>query len=165
MKHTLLDNIANQLILRKLCCAVAESCTGGLLGAHLSAKEGASAWFWGGIIAYDNHIKQTLLHVPHTVLAEHGAVSEAVAQHMAFGVCRQCSVDVGLSVTGIAGPDGGTIEKPVGTVWIGLCVQGQTTAFKNHFLGNRETVRLAATEKALIILHNALQHSDIKRQT
>lgn len=129
--------------------AVAESCTGGLLGGILTSVPGASVWFTGGIIAYANSVKTGLLGVDNATLTHYGAVSEPVARQMAHGVCRALQADVGVSVSGIAGPYGGSPEKPVGTVWIGYCVCGHTEAEQYHFAGTREEVRVQATMTAI----------------
>lgn len=105
---------------RRLTLGVAESCTGGLVGHALTNVPGSSEFFFGGIIAYANEVKRDLVGVPEELLIAHGAVSRPVAIAMAQGVRRALGVDVGLSVTGIAGPTGGTPEKPVGTVYIAV---------------------------------------------
>jgi PncC family amidohydrolase len=134
---------------RGIQCAVAESCTGGLLGAHVTRLPGASRWFAGGIVAYDNRIKTRLLGMEPELLHAHGAVSEQAALGMARGVCKLLHVHAAVSITGIAGPDGGSREKPVGLVWIActLCGAAQARAF--HFPGSREEVRQAACSEAL----------------
>ncbi len=129
--------------------AVAESCTGGLLGARLTAVPGASRHVLGGVIAYDNRIKVEQLGVPPDLLAEHGAVSEPVARAMASGVRRRFGADVGVGVTGIAGPDGGTPDKPVGTVWVAVDVAGAVHAVKPVLPGNRQEIRYRATQIAM----------------
>ncbi len=102
-----------------LTVAVAESCTGGLVGKHLTDVPGSSDYFLGGVTAYDNRVKTEVLGVPADMLAAHGAVSPEVAAAMAEGVCRLLGADCALSTTGVAGPDGGTATKPVGLVYIG----------------------------------------------
>ena len=147
---------------RGLHLAVAESCTGGMLGARLTAIPGSSDVFLGGVIAYDNAVKREMLEVPEAELVAAGAVSESVAVLMARGVCKQLSADVGVSVTGIAGPDGGTAEKPVGTVWLGLSAPGPaddvalTTARRSVFTGDRNEIRRRAAQAALEMVRRAL---------
>lgn len=135
--------------------AVAESCTGGLLAAALTDPPGASRTFAGGVVAYDNSVKVGLVGVQPRSLAECGAVSEVVAQEMAQGVRRRLGVDVGLSTTGIAGPDGGTPEKPVGTVWIGVATPEGSWAEVHRFDGDRDTVRAQTMDAACRL---ALRH-------
>ena len=130
-------------------CAVAESCTGGLLGAHLTRLPGASRWFAGGIVAYDNRVKTQLLGIEPDLLRAHGAVSEQAALGMAQGVCELLHVHAALSVTGIAGPDGGSLEKPVGLVWIGCTLHGAAQARAFRLQGSREEVRQAACFEAI----------------
>jgi nicotinamide-nucleotide amidase len=134
---------------RGIFCATAESCTGGLLGAYITALPGASRWFAGGIVAYDNRGKIQLLGIDPELLHTHGAVSEQVALHMAQGVCRILDVQAAVSITGIAGPDGGSREKPVGLTWIGCALHGVTHARSFDFPGSREQVRQAACAEAL----------------
>ncbi|MEA2723563.1 MAG: nicotinamide-nucleotide amidase [Gemmatimonadales bacterium] len=136
--------------------AVAESCTGGLLGARLTEVPGSSDVFVGGVIAYDNALKVELLGVPQAVLAEHGAVSEPVARLMAEGAARRFGVAAALSVTGIAGPGGGTQEKPVGTVWIGCAYDGSVETQRSVFPGSRHEVRARAAQSALFLLYRRL---------
>jgi len=109
---------------KNLTLATAESCTGGLIGGAITAVSGASRVFMGGIIAYDNRIKEKVLYVPGGVIKAHGAVSRDVAEAMAHGAVQALNVDMAVSVTGIAGPCGGTAEKPIGTVWIGTTRRG-----------------------------------------
>ncbi len=129
--------------------AVAESCTGGLLGGRLTAVPGSSAQVLGGVIAYANHIKVEQLGVPTELIAEHGAVSEGVARAMATGVRTRFGADVGIGVTGVAGPGGGSDEKPVGTVWIAIDVQGEVHAVRPVLPGDRDEIRHRATQIAL----------------
>jgi nicotinamide-nucleotide amidase len=135
---------------------VAESCTGGLLGARLTEIPGSSEVFVGGIIAYDNRLKVELLDVSPALIAEHGAVSEPVARAMATGAARRCGADAALSVTGIAGPGGGTPSKPVGTVWLGCSLNGAVEARRVLFTGSRHDIRARAAQAALFYLYRLL---------
>lgn len=141
---------------RGLRLAVAESCTGGLLGARITEVPGSSEVFAGGVIAYDNAIKADLLGVPESLLAEHGAVSEAVARAMAEGAVRRFGVTAGLSVTGVAGPGGGTAEKPVGTVWFGCALGEAVETKRSMFAGTRQEIRARAAQAALFLLYRRL---------
>jgi nicotinamide-nucleotide amidase len=135
--------------------ATAESCTGGLVAAALTAVPGCSAVFINGFVTYANEAKTKMLGVPEAILAEHGAVSSQVAKAMAEGA-RQCvGTDAAVSVTGIAGPDGGSAEKPVGTVWFGLATATGSLAQQQIFTGNRDTIRAQATAFALALAARA----------
>jgi nicotinamide-nucleotide amidase len=136
--------------------AVAESCTGGLLGARLTEIPGSSEVFVGGIIAYDNVPKMELLGVPQELLREHGAVSEPVARAMAAGAADRLSVATALSVTGIAGPGGGSPAKPVGTVWFGCAYRGEVETRRVLFAGTRHEIRARAAQAALMLLYRRL---------
>jgi nicotinamide-nucleotide amidase len=135
----------------------AESCTGGEIGARLTDIPGSSDTYLGGVIAYDNRIKQTELGVPAALLAEHGAVSEPVALALADGALRRLGADLSIAVTGIAGPGGGTAEKPVGLVFIATAVQGKLEARRFVFPGSRGEIRARATQAALFLLHLRLR--------
>ena len=135
--------------------AVAESCTGGLLGGRLTAIPGSSSQVLGGVIAYDNRIKVEQLGVPEVMLAEHGAVSEPVARAMASGVRTRFGADVGVGITGIAGPGGGSDAKPVGTVWVAVDVRGDVHAVRPVLPGDRGEIRHRATQIALDRLRRA----------
>lgn len=132
--------------------AVAESCTGGMVGARLTAIPGASAVFVGGVVGYDDTVKREQLGVPSEVLEQHGAVSEESARAMAAGAARVFQTSCAIAVTGVAGPGGGTPEKPVGTVWLAVLVDGNTTAVKRTFPGSREEIRGRSAQTALDLL-------------
>ena len=135
---------------------VAESCTGGLLGGRITDVPGSSEVFRGGIIAYDNSVKISQLDVPETMLREHGAVSEPVALAMAEGVRRRLSVSVGVGITGIAGPGGGTPEKPVGTVCLAVAGLGEGHTRRTIMLGSRPEIRARAVQTALFMVRQRL---------
>ena len=141
---------------KNLKLAVAESCTGGLLGARLTEIPGSSDVFVGGIIAYDNRLKVELLDVSPALIAEHGAVSEPVARAMASGAAGRFGTDAALSVTGIAGPGGGTPSKPVGTVWLACSLNGAVEARRVLFTGSRHDIRARAAQAALFFLYRRL---------
>jgi nicotinamide-nucleotide amidase len=134
---------------RGLQVALAESCTGGLVGHRLTNVPGSSAWVRGGVVAYANESKESLLGVHGRTLAAHGAVSTETAAEMAEGVRRVLGADLGLAVTGIAGPDGGSEEKPVGTVCFGLAGESGTASARYQLWGTRDWVKLLASQVAL----------------
>jgi nicotinamide-nucleotide amidase len=136
--------------------ATAESCTGGLLGAALTDVPGASAWYRGGMVCYANDLKTSLAAVPGELLAAHGAVSEPVARALARGARHACGADFGLGVTGVAGPDGGTPDKPVGTVHIALDDGAEGRARKLDWPGDRDLIRRRAVASALDLLRRRL---------
>ena len=136
--------------------AVAESCTGGMVGARLTAVPGASAVFVGGVLGYDDTVKREQLGVPSEVLEQHGAVSEEAARAMAAGAARVFKTTCAMAVTGIAGPGGGTPEKPVGTVWLAVLMDGNTTAVKRTFPGSREEIRGRSAQAVLDLLRRRL---------
>ncbi|MGH8820295.1 MAG: CinA family protein [Rhodoferax sp.] len=129
--------------------ATAESCTGGLIAGACTDLAGSSHWFERGFVSYSNEAKTELLGVDAALIARHGAVSEAVARAMAQGALAHSRAQVALAVTGIAGPTGGTMDKPVGTVWFGWCIQGALTSEMRHFDGDRAAVRAATVRHAL----------------
>lgn len=149
--------IIEELRRRGLRLGLAESCTGGGLASALTEPPGASAVFVGAIVAYDNSVKTGLLGVGPETLAEHGAVSEETAREMAEGARRILATDIALSITGIAGPTGGTPEKPVGTVWMGTATAEGASARRFHFDGGRQAVRRESVEAALAILGEILR--------
>ncbi len=141
---------------RGLRLAVAESCTGGMVGARLTEVPGSSDVFVGGVIAYDNALKVDLLGVPEALLAEHGAVSEAVARAMAEGAARRFGVAGTISVTGVAGPGGGSPQKPVGTVWLACALAGVVEARRSLLTGTRHEIRARAAQAALLLCYRRL---------
>jgi nicotinamide-nucleotide amidase len=136
--------------------AVAESCTGGLLAARLTSISGSSDAFLGGVIAYDNAVKVEQLGVEQSLLDRVGAVSEEVAKSMASGVRRLMHSNVGVGITGVAGPNGGTPEKPVGLVWIAVDVDGEFAVHGGRFIGDRAEIRFRATQAALNMIRRRL---------
>ena len=153
----MLDQLATALLARRQTLATAESCTGGLVGAALTGLPGSSAWYLGGVVAYANELKIRLLGVPAEILAAHGAVSLETARAMAAGARAATGADFAVAITGIAGPSGGTPEKPVGLVFIGVAAPHGTATFKHHFSGSRAEIRQAATEAALRHLLEAVE--------
>lgn len=129
--------------------ATAESCTGGLIAGACTDLSGSSIWFERGFVTYSNEAKVELLGVDAAHIAAHGAVSEVVARAMAFGAVRHSRARVAVAVTGVAGPTGGSVDKPVGTVWFGYCVDGQLASEQCRFDGDRAAVRAATVEHAL----------------
>jgi nicotinamide-nucleotide amidase len=140
----------------ELTLGAAESCTGGLVAARLTSVPGSSDVFTGGVVAYANAVKEEELGVPAALLAEHGAVSAETAAAMAAGVRRRLGVDVGVSVTGIAGPDGGTPGKPVGLVYVHAETPDETHGIEFSFPSDRETIRVRATVAALHLVRRLL---------
>lgn len=152
-----LEMIAGRLLLDSgQTLAVAESCTGGLIGNRLTRIPGSSDYFLGGVIAYSNGLKEKLLGVPGKILIDHGAVSVETARAMAEGARNVTGADIGISVTGIAGPSGGTDEKPVGTVCFGLATSEGTTDFSHVFGGDRWQVQKLSSYQALDIVRRFL---------
>jgi len=148
-----LEGLANRLgeVLLERCwvLATAESCTGGWVSQVVTSIAGSSAWFDAGFVTYSNSAKQKMLGVKSQTLEAHGAVSEAVVLEMAVGACNASNANCSVSISGVAGPGGGTPEKPIGTVWIGWCTPENCWAQRFQFSGNRSEVRLQAVEAAL----------------
>ncbi|HEX8943042.1 MAG TPA: competence/damage-inducible protein A [Gemmatimonadaceae bacterium] len=142
---------------RGLTIGVAESCTGGLLGARLTAISGSSDVVRGGVIAYHNDVKIELLGVAESTLVEHGAVSEEVARAMASGVRRSARTNIGLAITGVAGPTGGTPAKPVGTVWLASDVDGDVRTALHRMWGDRDEIRQRAAQWTMEMLRHQLE--------
>jgi len=148
--------VGRQLVARGLTLAIAESCTGGLVGHRLTGIPGSSAFFERGVVVYSNRAKQELLGVPEDILRTHGAVSRPCAEAMVRGVCERSGAACGLAITGIAGPDGGTPAKPVGTVFIGVAAPGTVEALQFRFLGSRAAVKWQSSQVALDMLRRRL---------
>jgi len=147
----LVEALSGSLVRSGLRLAVAESCTGGLIAKRITDLPGASTYFMGGVVAYADGVKVGQLGVASDVLARHGAVSEQVALGMATGVARALGAEVGVSVTGVAGPGGGSESKPVGTVWYAASVCGEATARREVFSGDRTQIRERAAQAALAL--------------
>jgi len=153
---TLEEIVGNLLVKKNWTLALAESCTGGYLGHRITRVAGSSAYFKSSIVSYSNESKIHFLGVKKTTLEQYGAVSRETALEMAEGAQREAAADIALSVTGIAGPSGGSAEKPVGSVWMGVVLSGRSEARHFHFHGDRERVILGASQAALNFLRTAL---------
>lgn len=140
---------ASSLIKNGWHLATAESCTGGLMAATCTDIAGSSNWFERGFVTYSNEAKTELLGVPQGLIALHGAVSEPVVRAMAAGALAHSPVQVAIAVTGVAGPGGGSTDKPVGTVWFGFALPSGIVSEVKHFEGNRAAVRQATVQHAL----------------
>jgi len=148
-----IEKVVGKLIkTKKLTVAVAESCTGGMLGEMITRIPGSSEYFQGGVISYSAKVKEDLLKVPPEVIKKYGEVSKEVAQLMAEGVRRYCHSDIGISITGIAGPGGATEKKKVGLVYMALADGKKSISQKHQLFGNRQLVRLRSTRRALNML-------------
>lgn len=159
------ENLATDVLsaarLSGLKITTAESCTGGLIAGALTAIAGSSDVFERGFVTYSNEAKQQMLDVSYETLEQVGAVSEAVAKEMAYGALTNSMADIAVSVTGVAGPGGGTKEKPVGTVWFGVCLIGEVPSaelvqFKEM---DRDSIRQNSVQHALGMLYNAISKS------
>lgn len=154
----LVEHLSIELEMRGWKLAVAESCTGGLLAAAITHRPGSSKIFDRGFVTYSNEAKMDCLNVPQEMLNDHGAVSPETAKAMARGAIKNSAANLAVSITGIAGPDGGSEEKPVGLVYFGYAVKdGACGSVENHFHGNREQIRGQAATSALKQLITVLQ--------
>ncbi len=151
--------LADLMLKKGLFLATAESCTGGMIAAACTDLAGSSAWFERGFVTYSNAAKTDMLGVDAALIAQHGAVSEPVARAMAFGAIRRSQAQLSVAVTGVAGPTGGSAEKPVGTVWFGFSVTGTLTSEVMRFEGDRAAVRAATVQHALQGLISRLKSS------
>ena len=154
--EAVLTQISESLLARGWMLATAESCTGGLIAGACTALAGSSQWFERGFVSYSNAAKSELLGVPAALIAAHGAVSEPVARAMAEGAVAHAHAQASLAVTGVAGPSGGTPDKPVGLVWFGWRVATQTFSECRHFPGDRAAVRALTVQHALQRLRGLL---------
>ncbi|MEN9982271.1 MAG: hypothetical protein RI918_240 [Pseudomonadota bacterium] len=157
LRQSLCRLVADLALKNQCFLATAESCTGGLIAAACTDLAGSSQWFDRGFVTYSNAAKTEMLGVDAALISQFGAVSEQVAAAMAQGAVRHSAAQVSVAVTGVAGPTGGSAEKPVGTVWIGWCVNGQTTTELCHFDGDRTMVRALTVQRALQGLVERLQ--------
>jgi len=154
--EAILIQISAQLLTRGWMLATAESCTGGMIAAACTDLAGSSQWFERGFVTYSNAAKTELLGVPAALIAQHGAVSEPVARAMAEGAITRSRAQASVAVTGVAGPTGGSAEKPVGTVWLAWHVDGRTHSELRQFAGDRAAVRMATVRHALARLARLL---------
>ena len=156
--NTLAETLVTLAREKKITFGTAESCTGGMISAAVTGVSGASAVFYGGVVSYDNSVKRRLLGVKEETLSTVGAVSPETAKEMSMGATKALSVDFAVSVTGIAGPGGGTPTKPVGLVYISTASKNGVIAVKeNRFDGNRGEIRLQSVEAALTMLIHAIE--------
>jgi nicotinamide-nucleotide amidase len=144
------------LMMRSATLAVAESCTGGLLAERITKVPGSSRYFLGGAITYANELKTLYANVPPALIEEYGAVSKQVANAMAEGIRTETGATIGVGITGVAGPGGGTEEKPVGLVYISVSDASKAEVVERHFPGNRERIRRYATQQALDLIRRRL---------
>lgn len=151
--------LAELLLARHWMLATAESCTGGLIAATCTDLAGSSAWFERGFVSYSNEAKTELLGVPAALIDQHGAVSEPVARAMAAGALQHSHAHVAVAVTGVAGPTGGSADKPVGTVWFAWATPAGVWSERQVFPGDRAAVRLATVAHALNVLRQRLTSS------
>ncbi|MDH5765810.1 MAG: CinA family protein [Gammaproteobacteria bacterium] len=148
--HALAQKLGKQLVDKKMLMAAAESCTGGWLAKCITDLDGSSSWFECSLVVYHNEVKQGILGVSAKALKDYGAVSQPVVKEMVLGLLDRCNSAIGVSISGIAGPTGGTENKPVGTVWIAWARPGRVIeAVKFQFSGDREAVRRQAVYEAL----------------
>ncbi len=160
INQSFLKDLSSILTEKNMMIATAESCTGGLIGHTLTNISGSSSYFDRGIISYSNQAKMELLQVPKDLLEKYGAVSAEVAYAMAEGVRRHSHVDIGIATTGIAGPTGGTKEKPVGLVYIGISTEKETSVKQFQFNGSRLENKKETCTEALYLLYDILKKTE-----
>ncbi len=151
-KSELARKIVAEAALKGVTVSLAESCTGGLVAASLTDISGSSKIFRGSAVTYSNEAKRDILGIDAQIIEEYGAVSSQCAEKMAEGSRKAFVSDIALSITGIAGPDGGSKDKPVGTVWFGISEENETFSFKKKFIGDRAEIRGLALNQALVSL-------------
>ena len=152
------EQVADLLKKKKLKITCAESCTGGLISGRLVNVSGISDFYEAGIVTYANEAKEKFLNVPGDMLKEYGAVSSQVAEAMARGAIKFAAADVSIAVTGIAGPGGGTPEKPVGLVYMACCVKDEVIVKKHNFTGDRQNIRECTVQEALRLVIQCLSN-------
>ena len=161
MNDTVLK-IADKLLAEKQMLAVAESCTGGYISHLITAVGGSSQWFSGGVVSYSNEMKRNILGVKADTLENFGAVSEQTVREMVCGILKITNADLGIAVSGIAGPAGGTAEKPVGTVWIAVGDRTEVVVREFHFSTNRmENIKASANEALDLLLKLKIRKEEL----
>ncbi len=155
--ESLEEVVGMYLVMKQKTVSVAESCTGGLLSERLTRIAGSSNYFLGGAVCYSNELKTTLAGVPAHLIEKHGAVSQPVAQALAEGIRRRVGASFGVAITGIAGPGGGSAEKPVGTVFVAIADGQSTTVREFRFPGDRERIRFWASQVALELIRRKVR--------
>jgi nicotinamide-nucleotide amidase len=153
---SLAEDIAARLLNNKLILATAESCTGGMIAAAITDLPGSSQLFSGAVVAYSNQIKINVLAVPEQIIAKYGAVSSECVSAMVEGICKKFGTDVGIAVSGVAGPDGGTPQKPIGLVFIGVKLRDKQVIKEYRFRGSRAVIRRRAVIQSLLMLRGML---------
>lgn len=153
----LASRLGQMLVVKKATVSCAESCTGGGIAYALTSVAGSSAWFEQSFVTYSNNAKMSLLGVSNDVLEQHGAVSKQTVEQMAQGCAKRANADFAIAVSGIAGPDGGSADKPVGLVWFGFQLGNDTYTRQQVFTGDRQAVRQQAIDYALLTLLNFLE--------
>jgi len=163
--ESLRGQLADFLVKNQQMMATAESCTGGMIAAACTDLSGSSVWFERGFVTYSNEAKTELLGVAPALIRDHGAVSEPVARAMAQGAIERSRAQVAVAVTGVAGPTGGSIEKPVGTVWFGFATPAGVVTELRRFEGDRAAVRAATVQHALLRLAEILSPGQPQRRS
>lgn len=152
-----MEELARLLVQYNLKISTAESCTGGLVAGEITKISGISQYFEMGVVTYSNEAKQKLLGVSSETLSNYGAVSEQCAGEMCRGIQQKSEADIGISVTGIAGPTGGTADKPVGLVYIGAAYHGETIVQRHLFKGDRDSVRTQTVAAAIALAKDVIK--------